>query len=123
MATRRILNKHVSEEPKRRWTDALSWFALGLALALVLVRGTTAEYLRETFDVTPGAEAAPRSPGPATSLLLDLLCALPALMVLARKALDRSITLRTPRSFIPLALLTAWMLLSVTWASDRFAAL
>ncbi len=106
-----------------RWPEWVSWCALGLALALVVTRATMSEYLRDTAEVMPGSEAVPRAPGPATSLGLDLLCCVPAILVLARRMGDRSFVLRAPRSFIPLAMLSAWMLLSTLWAADKFAAL
>src|SRR3982751_3922339 len=87
------------------WPARLEWFALGLALALVIARGTMQEFLREPFDVLPGAEAAPRAPGPAASLGLDLLCCVPALLVLVRRAIDGRFALRRPLSFVPLGLL------------------
>ena len=105
------------------WAQHLTWIALGLALALLIARGTMQEFLREPFDVRPGSQAMPRSAGPATSIGLDLLCCLPALLVLLRRSIDKSQTLRSPLSFIPLALLTGWMLLSTSWAADQFGAL
>ena len=101
----------------------LDWFALGIMLALVIARGTMQEFLREPFEVLPGSEVVPHAAGPATSIGLDLLCCIPALLILTRRILDKSSALRTPRSLIPLAILSGWMLLSTVWAADKFAAL
>jgi O-antigen ligase len=109
--------------PASPWPARLSWLALGLGLALVLARGTMQEFLRDPFEVTPGSEPVPRAAGPATSIGLDLLCCVPALLVLLRRAIDGGFQLRRARSFVPLALLSAWMLLSTAWAADKFAAL
>jgi O-antigen ligase len=108
---------------KSPWPVRLDWLAFGLLLAIVLARCTMQERLREPFQITPQSEATPRTPGPATSVGLDLLCCVPALLVLLRRCIDRTFVLSLPRSLIPLALLDVWMLCSTMWASDRFAAL
>src|SRR5258708_5977942 len=97
--------------------------ALGLALALVIARGTMQEYLRELLEVQPGSDLTPKAPGAAASIGLDLLCCVPAMLVLLRRALDRHFTLRIAWSALPLGLLCGWMLLSTIWAADKFAAL
>src|SRR5947209_4731572 len=114
MGSRRDRKIEMAVRPST-WPEWLTWAALGLALALVVARATTSEYLRDTVEVTPGAKALPRPPGPATSLGLDLLCCVPALLVLVRRVKDPAFVLRSPRSFIPLAALCAWMLVSVAW--------
>lgn len=80
------------------------------------------ETLRDTSDVQPNSKPIPRVCGAAGSIGLDLLCCVPALIVLGRR-LGKGATPSTPRSFIPLALLSVWMLASTIWASDKFAAL
>jgi O-antigen ligase len=119
--TRRVAGAGAS--PQR--TDRLTWWALGLALAMVLARGMMSDSLRPPFEtnVQPGSVAEPRAPGAAAALGLDVLCCVPALLVLLRGMMDRTFTLRHPRSFIPLGLLCAWMLMSTFWASDKFAAI
>ncbi len=94
-----------------------------MMLALVIARGTMQEFLREPFEVLPGSEVVPHAAGPASSLGLDLLCCVPALLVLFRRLIDKPFTFRSPRSLIPLTLLSGWMLLSTVWAADKFAAL
>src|SRR5687768_4026771 len=75
------------EQPAGAW---LTRVAFVLALGLVLARATMMEILRDPLDVTPGAPPVPRAPGPGASLVLDLLAWVPALLVLARGALDRT---------------------------------
>ena len=103
--------------------DWFSWITHGaflLAIVVVGARAMMGEMLRDPSDPTAGAAAAP---GPATSLLLDLLCCLPGLLVLARRVLDRTYIVRLSWSHLPMALLAGWMALSVTWSADRFAAM
>jgi O-antigen ligase len=81
--------------------------------------------LRPPFDtnIQPGSVAEPRAPGAAAALGLDVLCCVPALLVLLRGMFGRTFALRRFRSFIPLGLLCGWMLLSTFWAADKFAAI
>lgn len=81
------------------------------------------EILRGAWLPVPGSPLVPAMPGPATTIGLDLLCCLPALLVLARRVSDPSFSLRSAWSFLPMFLLAFWTLLSVSWASDRFSAL
>jgi len=53
----------------------------------------------------------PHPPGAAASLGLDLLCCLPALLLLLRRIFDRKFSLRPIWSAVPLAFLGAWMML------------
>src|SRR5437764_15462498 len=80
------------------------------------------ETLRAPWDITPGGTAFPRGPGPATGIVMDLLAILPALLVLARRVLDRDFQLAPRWSHLPMFALAAWVALSTTWASDTFAA-
>lgn len=93
--------------------------AFYLLLAFVGARAVTHEYLRDVFV---GIDA-PRGPGPATTLWLNLLCCVPALLVLLRRAIDRHYVLRVHWTQLPMAILAAWIGLSVLWSSDRFAAM
>ncbi len=111
------------DSPESPLTRRINWFAFGLVLSLVITRGTMQEFLREPFEVLPGSDIVPHAAGPTASLGLDLFCCIPALLVLSRRLIDKSIPLRTPRSLIPLALLSGWMLLSTVWAADKFGAL
>jgi O-antigen ligase len=83
----------------------------------------TTDELRNPFDVVPGGSVDPRNPGPATALVFDLLTTIPALLALARRAIDGSYPLRfrwSPLLFVLLGILCAG---SSFWASDKFAAL
>src|SRR5688500_1627430 len=105
------------------WPARLTHFAFVLAIALVVARAMTTETLREPFDPAPESEGAPRVVGPAMSLFLDLLCCVPALLVLVRRTVDRTYVIRASWSHAILAALALWMFASVFWAADRFAAL
>ena len=107
----------------RTWPVMLTQIAFVLALALVYARGTMLEGLRDAFDVAPNTETAPRGAGPAASLVLDLICCLPALLVLVRRLVDPSFVLRFAWSHVLFALFALLALASNLWASDRFAAL
>ncbi len=96
--------------------------ALGLVLATVMGRSTVMEYLRDPFPVTVGSTSSGRAPGPGTALAMDLLAALPALIVLARAAIDRSFSHRKSWANVLMAALAVWLALSVFRADDRFAA-
>jgi O-antigen ligase len=81
------------------------------------------EVLRDPMDVCPGGDPVPRFAGPAAGVGLDLLCCLPAMLVLLKALFDRTFTFARCRSVLPMALLSGWMLLSTAWASDKYAAL
>ncbi len=67
-------------------------------------------------------EYTPAAPGPATSLLMDLLICLPALLVLARRVFDPTFSLRLAWSALPMGLLAVWAAASVLWSDDKFSA-
>lgn len=102
----------------RRLTQA----AFGLTLVLVAARVMMQEILRNPWLPMPGSTPTPAMPGPATSIALDLICCLPALLVLARRLVDPAFTLRFAWSSVPMFALAVWTLVSVAWSSDRFAA-
>jgi O-antigen ligase len=107
-------------------TDLGVWVtraAFVLALGLVLARATMLEMLRDPFDAAPGAQPAPVPPGPGSSLVLDLIAWIPALLVLARAAFDRSYVVRFAWTHLLLMALAIWAVLSTAWASDKFDAL
>ncbi len=114
--------KTSTREPEPTAAVWLTGLPFALSLALVLVRATTLEVLRDAFDVAPGSDPVPRGVGAATSLVLDLVSWVPALLVLARGVFDRSFRLRFTWSHGFLAALAVWTVLSTLWASDKFAA-
>jgi O-antigen ligase len=93
-----------------------------LALGVVLTRATMTESLRDALSVAPGSQPTAAAPGPGTSLVLDLLAWLPALLVLARAAFDRAYAIRLAWTHGLILALGGWAVLSAAWASDKFAA-
>lgn len=102
-----------------RW---LTRIATGIAMAVVVARLTMMETLRDPMPVAPDAQRFPAGAGASTSLLLDLLACVPALLVLARRRFDASYTLSFAWSPLVLLGLGVWAVLSTLWASDTFAA-
>lgn len=100
----------------------LTQWAFVLALALVAARATIPDFSRVRGETMMAGET-PRGPGAATALGLDLLCCLPAILVLSRRAMDRQYILRWSWSIAPLAAWAGWAWLSMMWAADKFAAL
>ena len=107
--------------PAIDWRAMLTQLAFGLGLALVAARCTLLETIRDPFEVRVGGTAIPRGAGADTSLLLDLFCCLPAILVLTRRCLDKTYTLRWSWSLVLIVPLAAWMALSAKWADDKFA--
>src|SRR5215472_14763953 len=99
----------------------LTRIAFVLMLLLVVVRATISESVNSDFQMA-GSVAAPSTPGPATGLLLDLLFCIPALLILARRLVDLSYSIRCDRAHLIMFALGLWTLLSVFWASDKFVA-
>jgi tetratricopeptide (TPR) repeat protein len=102
-----------------RWITRI---AFGLLLAIVITRFTTEEFIRDPWDVVPGGMAAPRAPGAAAGLVLDLLTILPVLAILLRAAFDPNYRLRWRWSYLPMFALGFWTMASTAWSSDRFLA-
>ena len=107
--------------PAIDWRAMLTQLAFGLALALAAARCMLLETIRDPFDVGVGSTPIPRGAGADTSIFLDLLCCLPAILVLARRCLDKTYTLRWSGSLVLIVPLAAWMALSAKWADDKFA--
>ncbi|HEY8749111.1 MAG TPA: O-antigen ligase family protein, partial [Tepidisphaeraceae bacterium] len=96
--------------------------AFVLMIALVVVRATIFESLRNELQVVPGTVGAPATPGPATGLTLDLFFCIPAMLILARRLVDVSYRIRCGRAHLAMFLLAGWTLLSALWAPDKFIA-
>jgi O-antigen ligase len=103
--------------PVEWWTQ----IAFVLAVALVLARATMGDFSKSHGE--PMTADTPRAAGAATQMALDLLCCLPAILVLGRRVSDREYVLRWSWAALPLGLLAVWGVLSTAWAADRFAAL
>lgn len=111
----------LSADDPDRWAW-LTQAAFVVAVALVIARATILEILRNPLDVIPGGGPQPRGAGASTTLVLNLLCCLPAILVLLRRALDRHYVLRWSWTHALLALLAIWSMLSTFWSADRFSA-
>ncbi len=104
------------------WGDRVTTVAFFIGLALVVARATTMEILRDPSPAIPNAPGAPHGAGAVTTLVLDLLCWVPAMLVLVRRAFDKKYFLRFAWSFVALLGLGIWATLSVFWSADKFAA-
>jgi O-antigen ligase len=121
-AGRQRAARTISTAKPDRWGQ-VTQIAFLLALSLAAARGMMLETIREPFEATPGAMPVPRGASAGASLILDLACCVPALLVLARRAGDRSYRLRWSASCCVLAALCIWMLISARWAGDSFSAI
>ncbi|HWE95420.1 MAG TPA: O-antigen ligase family protein [Tepidisphaeraceae bacterium] len=100
----------------------LTQAAFVLTAALVVCRLLISESIRSSIDPLAGGSPTPLAPGPGSGLVLDLLCCVPALLVLGRRAIDGGYTLLRSWSHLFMGLLGVWAALSPLWAADRFAA-
>ncbi len=107
--------------PAIDWRVGLTQIAFGLALALVVARCMTLETIRDPLEVNIGSPDIPLGAGADTSLILNLLCGLPAILVLVRRCTDKTYRLRGSWSLALLLPLVFWMELSARWADDKFA--
>lgn len=105
-----------------RARPGLTDIAFALALILVIVRMTIQENVRGDLLPVPGVSTGPATPGPASGFVLDLLCCLPATLLLARRLIDRTFALRLTLSHFAMFALAGWTLASTLWASDKFLA-
>src|SRR4029079_18067206 len=97
------------------WAPWLTQAAFVLTLALLIARALMSETVRDAFVVIPGTTPAPLGPGPATTVVLDALCCLPALLVLLRRAADHTYIVRWTWSPVFFALLAIWSAMSFAW--------
>lgn len=101
------------------WASPITLVAFILALLMVATRLTLPETLREGLIIGDYDLPGPRA---TTTLVFDLLCWLPALLVMVRRAIDPTYTLRMHLSHALMALLAGWVVASTFWAGDRFEA-
>jgi len=109
-------------ESKRDPLALITQIALAVALVLVATRVTLTESIRDVFATGLAFADLPAAPGATTTLILDLLCWVPALLVLVRRAIDPQYVLRMHWSHLAMILLGVWIWASTFWAGDRFAA-
>jgi tetratricopeptide (TPR) repeat protein len=102
--------------------DRLTLLALIVALAIVFARGTILEAVRPAGGSGPDPQTAPAGPGAPTGLTLDLIAALPALLLLARRVARPDESARSSLACILAAAVAAWVAASALWADDKFAA-
>ncbi len=114
---------HVPIAKAKGRLGAITQIAFFVALALLAARCTILEAVREPFQVSPGVAPYPRGPGASTSLALDLLSCVPAMLVILRAAIDRGYAIRHSASIFLAVILTAWLIFSIKWANDKFAAM
>ncbi|MDB5320470.1 MAG: lipid core-O-antigen ligase-like enyme [Phycisphaerales bacterium] len=104
-----------------RPVEWLTQIAFVLAMALVVARATTTDQSKER-GVAMTSET-PRAGGPAAAMGLDLLCCVPAILVLARRVSDRAYVLRWSWSILAMGLLAVMGVASTLWASNKFWAM
>src|SRR5436190_7034164 len=103
--------------------ELLTRVAFFLGMVIVCARVGMGESLRDLMPVGPGTVGAPKGAGPASSLFLDLLCCVPAMLILLRRVMDETYVLRWTWSFVIMGVLGAWAMASRFWAADRFGAM
>jgi O-antigen ligase len=81
------------------------------------------EVLRDPFDLMGGATVGPRQCGPGCSIWLDLACCVPALLVMLRRAVDKTYIVRFSIGEALFLALALWAAISTIWSSDRYSAL
>lgn len=100
---------------------SLTLAALVIALAAVATRCTIMELNNAILDF--GADGDGGGPGPSTTIALDLICWLPALLIGVRRAIDPTYVLRWHVSHLLLIAVAAWVTLSSIWSGNKFDAL
>src|SRR5215212_6021138 len=96
--------------------ELLTRGAFWLAMVIVCARVGMQETLRDPMAVGPGSLAAPRGAGAGTALFLDLLCFVPAFLILLRRVMDATYVLRWGWSHVMMGLLAVWAMASRFWA-------
>ena len=112
-----------ADAPTTTRLELLTRVAFYLALVVVAARVGMQETLRDPLPIGPGSLAAPKAAGPATSLFFDLLCCVPALLILLRRVMDSTYVLRWGWSHLLMGALGIWGVASRFWAADKFAAM
>ena len=96
----------------------LTLVAFVLMLALVAARCTVNEWAGDVSVVAGGGIDA-GGPGVTTTIVLNALCLLPAILVLVRRAIDPTYVLRPQAAHVALFALVAWISASAIWASNK----
>jgi O-antigen ligase/tetratricopeptide (TPR) repeat protein len=98
---------------------SFSWLTAAAFVLMLCIVAARAMMLETDHDLSSGVHGA----GPTSALILDLLCALTAMIPLIRRIFEKGYRLRLNWSHALMALIAAWMVLSVLWAGDRFSAM
>src|SRR5271156_2588332 len=107
-ATQRRLKSRPNRSAAPSFAPWLTMAAFAMSVVGVIARMMMTETIRAGAFGAFGAEYSPQAPGPAASLLLDLWFCLPALLVLARRAIDPDYSLHLAWSALPMGLLGIW---------------
>ena len=107
--------------PPAPWQRASNAVLLA-SIALCLSRAMMMEIAREPFVLIPGEAMPTGGAGSVVTVVLDMLCFLPALFVGLRAMVDQGFRLRWAYSAGLLLCLGLWALASVFWSADRFVA-
>jgi hypothetical protein len=98
---------------------SFSWLTAIAFVLMLCVVAARAMMLEADHDLSSTVRGA----GATSALILDLLCALVALVPVARRVLEKGYRLRLNWSHAAIGLIALWMGLSVIWAGDRFSAM
>lgn len=101
----------------------LTQLAFVLVLALVATRATMLELVRDPFEVSPGQAYTPLGPGPGATLVLNILCWIPAILVLLRRLIDPEYRLGSTWAALLWAALGVLAMASAAWTNDRYVTL
>jgi len=102
--------------------ERLTQVAFMVLLALMVARATMVELVRDPFQVSPGQAYTPLGTGPGATVVLNMLCLLPAALVLVRRVVSGEYAMG--RSWGALVWVGMGLLAvgSGAWASDAFSA-
>src|SRR3954470_24513216 len=103
--------------------ELLTRGAFWLGMVIVCARVGMSETIRDPLPGGPGSIGAPRGGGAWSSLFLDLLCCVPAILILLRRVMDSTYVLRWGWSHVVMGMLAVWAMASRLWAADSFAAM
>lgn len=116
----RVQSATDSPAPLWWWLERVG---IAVGVGVVIARATMLETVYEHQLPLPGQMPPPIGAGPASSITLSLLACVPGLIVLLRRAIDRTYILTRATTHVFMLGLGVWAVLSSTWAGDQFAAM